>query len=363
VRLPDQTWKRDVLVAAVVTTAAEVELFLTRDAVSGTFSMWVLTTLLVFPALALRRTRPLAAVGVAAVTFGISSVIGEAPVAVPFLALLLLVASTGWHASLARGLVAVATLIVVGLLPSVVGADTAAADVVVNAAIVLGAWAAGHGLRRASDRRVLAELTADRAARDAVAAERVRISRDLHDSMAHALTLITLQAGSARERSGDEDTSRLLGAIETTGRGALADMHRFLDVVGRSDSEAPGLAHLDALVDGVERNGLAVHLDVDLPEEIPGSIATTVYRVVQEGLTNAIRHSGATRATVGITGDHRQVVVRVLDNGQGRTPPVAGAGQGLAGLRERVGLFGGGLEFGPCATGWTLEAHIPLGYG
>jgi signal transduction histidine kinase len=361
--VPGEIWKRDVLVAGVVTAAAEVELILTRDAVTGTFSGWVLTTLLVFPALALRRTRPVAALCLAAVTFGMYAVIGEASVAVPFLALLFLVASAGWYASLVRGLIGVALLFAVGLLPDIVGGDVAAADVVVNAVVVLGAWAAGHGLRRASDRRVLAEVTADRAARDAVAAERVRISRDLHDSMAHALTLITLQAGSARERTEDEDTSRLLGAIETTGRGALADMHRFLDLVGRSDSEAPGLAHLEELVDGVERNGLTVDLDVDLPEGVPGSIATTVYRVVQEGLTNAIRHSGATRATVGITGDHRQVVVRVLDNGQGRTSRVTGAGQGLAGLRERVGLFGGGLESGPCATGWNLEARIPMGNG
>lgn len=356
-------WKRDLLVAGVVTAAAEVELILTRGSVFGTLSSWVLTTLLIFPALALRRTRPLAAVCVAAVTFGMYSVLGEAPVAVPFLALLFLVASTGWYASLRRGLVGVALLVAVGLLPDIVGGDAAAADLVVNAAVILGAWAAGHGLRRASDRRILAEITADRAARDAVAAERLRISRDLHDSMAHALTLITLQAGSARERTEDEDTSRLLGAIETTGRGALADMHRFLTLVGRGDSEAPGLAHLEELVDSVEHDGLTVNLDVDLPEGVPGSIETTVYRVVQEGLTNVVRHSGATRATVGVTGDHRQVVVSVLDNGQGRTPRVAGAGQGLAGLRERVGLFGGGLESGPCATGWNLQARIPLGNG
>jgi signal transduction histidine kinase len=359
--VPAATWKRDLAVGAVVTAVAEIELVLSRGSIHGSFTGLLLSNLLILPALAVRHTHPLASVGVAAVSFLVDPLVGTAPVATPYLVLLFLLASLGWHASTRGGILGLSAVLVVGLLPSAVTGDANAADVVVNAVLLVAAWLGGHVLRRVTDSRIAAEVGADRAAREAVAAERERIARDLHDSMAHALTLITLQAGSARERATDDASRDLLGGIETTGREALADMHRFLELVGHGDDEAPGLASLPGLVEGVQRGGLAVDLDVDISHELPGSLSTTVYRVVQEALTNVVRHSEATRARVGVASDEHRLVVRVSDDGKPRPGRIEGAGRGLAGLRERVALFGGDLVSGPRDTGWCLEASIPLG--
>ena len=280
--MPAATWKRDLAIGAVVTTVAEIELVLSRDAIDGSFTGLLLSNLLILPALGVRRTQPLVSIGIAA-------------------------------------------------------------------------------LRLASDRRIAAEVEADRGARQAVAAERERIARDLHDSMAHALTLITLQAGAASERATDDATRELLGGIETTGREALADMHRFLALVGHGDDETPGVTSLPGLVEGVQRGGLEVDLDVDVDRELPGSLSTTVYRVVQEALTNVARHSEATRARVGVACDDHRLVVRVSDDGRPRPGRTEGTGRGVAGLHERVALFGGEVVSGPRGGGWCLEASIPLG--
>jgi signal transduction histidine kinase len=217
-------------------------------------------------------------------------------------------------------------------------------------------------LRVSSDRRVRIEVDADRRARDAVAAERSRIARDLHDSMAHALTLITLQAGSARERTDQPIAQETLGAIAQTGREALADMHRFLDLIGPGDGEAPGVAHLPDLADGVRRGGLAVELHLDAPD-LPSSVSSTVYRVVQEGLTNVVRHSEARTAQVVVLRENQTVITRVTDDGRSVDARVSGSGRGIAGLRERLALFGGSIHSGPTPQGWALEARIPLDCG
>jgi signal transduction histidine kinase len=354
-------WKRDLAVGLVVTTVAEIELVLSRDSIDGSFTGLLLSNLLILPALVVRRTQPLASIAVAAFSFLVDPLVGSAPVATPFLVLLGLLVSLGWYAGTRAGVLGVSTVLVVGLLPSSVTGETHAADLVVNAALLVVAWAGGHALRRTSDRRIAAEVEADRAARHAVAVERERIARDLHDSMAHALTLITLQAGSAGERATDDATRELLGAIETTGREALADMHRFLALVGHGDDEAPGVTSLPGLVEGVQRSGLDVDLDVDIARELPASLSTTVYRVVQEALTNVARHSEATRARVGVACDDHRLVVRVSDDGQPRPGRTDGTGRGLAGLRERVALFDGEVVSGPRGGGWCLEASIPLG--
>jgi signal transduction histidine kinase len=121
------------------------------------------------------------------------------------------------------------------------------------------------------------------------------------------------------------------------------------------------VASLPDLVEGVERAGLAVDLDVNLAGELPQSLSTTVYRVVQEALTNVVRHSEASRAQVGVESDEHRVVVRVSDDGTPRPARTRGTGRGVAGLRERVALFGGEVESGPGTGGWCLEASIPLG--
>lgn len=364
-------WRRDLLVAVAVTAVAEVELVLVT-AGSQVPTGSALGTLLTLPALTLRRAMPLLAAAVAAVGFALPMSAGEQPgVATPFLALLFLLASVGWYAALRPGLAGTGLVLAGGLGPQLWNGTTTAADAVVNSVLIVGTWAVGHALRRTTDRRVAAEVAADRAAHQAVAAERARIARDLHDSMAHALTLITLQAGGARERATEPVTRDLLGGLEATARGALADLHRLLRLGGRAGDEALGVAALRDLVTTVRGSDLDVDLQVDLPDTVPGTVSTTVYRVVQEGLTNVVRHSDATGARVEVKQERSGTVLIVVEN-NGRTRPahMQGTGAGLRGLQERVGLLGGALQYGPCAydalgrgadadEGWRLEARIP----
>ena len=351
-------WPRDFLIGVVVTVVAQVELLLLTTG-SAFPTGWFLANLVILPAFAVRRTYPLASAVIAAVGFAIPMAGHETlGVATPFLALLFLLASLGWYASLTAGLMGTAVVLAGGLVPQFVTQTTSAADALVNTVVIVGTWAAGHLVRHASDRRVAAEVSADRVAREAVDAERSRIARDLHDSMGHALTLIALQSGSARERAADERTRDLLQGIETTSRSAMTDLHRLLELGGRE--QALGAESLGDLVDAVRRSVLGIDLHVDLPDLGGGAASGTVYRVVQEGLTNVVRHSDARRARVEVGHDgDGSAVVRITDDGRPRSPKVNGAGVGLSGLRERVALAGGTLEVKADPGGWRLEARIP----
>lgn len=352
-RWPRALPRRDLAIAVVVTTLAQVELVL----VTGQPPIsWLVTNLVLLPALALRRIQPLLAVIVAAVGFVVPVSPAQLGVAIPFLALLGLLASLGWHASLGRGLIGTSAVLAAGLGRQVLTGTVSAADTAVNGVVIVGAWAAAFLVRRAQDRRVAAEVSADRAARKAAEAERARIARDLHDSMGHALTLITLQAGGTRERTGDADTRVLLGSIERTARNALTDLGRLLRLSGHEGDEALGVAALPDLVAEVRRSGPVIDLRVDVPD----TLSTTIYRIVQEGLTNIVRHSAAERAEVTVDGAaDGTLVVCVADAGPALSTAATGTGRGVAGLRERIRLLGGELECGPTGDGWRLLARLP----
>lgn len=358
--LPRSAAMRDLLVAVTVTLVAQLEVVLAADRIEGPLVGHVLVNLLVLPALAVRRGRPLTAALVSALSMALQPLVGPAPVATGFLVLLAVLLSLGWYADTRRGVLGVAAVVAGGLAFDATRDDFLLADLIVNVVIIVSAWAAGRATRVASDRRVAAEVGADRAARLAVQEERARISRDLHDSLAHALTLITLQAGSARERADDPASAEALGSIEQTGREALADMHRFLRLLAAPVGDPPGIGHLGDLVEGLRRHGLDVALDLDTTGSVPQSVSTAVYRVVQEGPTNAVRHSDATTATVAVRSDARAVVAVVDSVGSPRRTAVPGSGRGLVGLRERLSAFGGSLDSGATADGWRLAARIPL---
>jgi len=178
--------------------------------------------------------------------------------------------------------------------------------------------------------------------------------------MAHALTLITLQAGGARERTDQQVAAVALSSVERTGREAIADMHRFLDLLGQRGGEAPGIRDVPELIEGVRRGGLEVRLDLD-PSDLPASVSTTVYRVIQEALTNVVKDSEASAARVVVRRVEEVLVTEVTDDGQPATTRVKGRGRGLVGLRERVALFDDSVEYGSTPEGWHVEARIPLG--
>jgi signal transduction histidine kinase len=242
------------------------------------------------------------------------------------------------------------------------------------------AWVLGDNIR--TRRAYLAELEAraarlerEREERDerAVAEERSRIARELHDVIAHNVSVMVVQA-SAGEEVFDTNPARAresLAAVASTGRAALTELRRLLGVI-RSEEEGenapayapqPGLEYLDELVRQVRETGLTVELSVlGEPRALPEGVGLCAYRIVQEALTNTLKHACASRAEVSLRYVSDALELQVLDDGRG-APPVngEGAGHGLIGMRERVALFGGELSARPRSDrGYEVRARIPL---
>jgi signal transduction histidine kinase len=220
----------------------------------------------------------------------------------------------------------------------------------------------------AESRATQAERARDTAARIAVAEERTRIARELHDIVAHAVSVMVLQVGAVRHKlpaALSEDREALV-RVERAGRAALAEMRHLLDAM-REDGEPaelgpqPGLDRLDALLQEVGRAGLPVRLHVGGDAlELPRGIDISAYRIVQEGLTNALRHAHATQADVALKYASDQLRIEVSDNGHG----AAGSddrGHGLIGVHERVKLYNGEMTIATTnGGGFTLTALLPL---
>ena len=251
-----------------------------------------------------------------------------------------------------------------------------AGDYAFGAVLFGAAWAAGRLVRRLEQqRRLLADALAaqlrEQAAREhaLLLDERARIARELHDVVSHTVSLMVVQAGAARFAVGEDDDEvreRLL-SVEQTGRSAVGDLRRLLEVLRAEDDDAaagplPGLAQLGELADGFRRAGLDVTVTVDaLPPALPTALDVSAYRLLQEALTNVLKHSAATAAEVRVEATAEAVVLEVTDRGPERpVGTVGGAGHGLIGMRERVALFGGRLETGPVGRGWRVRAELPL---
>jgi signal transduction histidine kinase len=249
-------------------------------------------------------------------------------------------------------------------------------DAIVLGPVCLGAWLAGRLWRaRERDARRMADLAEalDRErveeGRIAVAEERARIARELHDVVAHAMTTIVLEAGAERLHlePGQARTGETLRGIEHTGRQALDEMRRLLGVLRARDDEPalapqPSLARLHELVEQLRRSGLAVDLRVvGEPAELSPGLDVNAYRIVQEALTNVLKHAGTDSATVTVGYEEGTLAIEVTDDGLGDRPNGAG-GHGLTGLRERVALYGGELEAGERlgGGGFAVRARLPL---
>jgi signal transduction histidine kinase len=224
--------------------------------------------------------------------------------------------------------------------------------------------------RIAFNRRRRMALDLQRAARDAVGEERARIARELHDVVAHAMGVMVVQAGAARLvlNRDPAGATASLRRIEDTGRTGLDEMRRLLGVLEARDGAAarapqPGLERLDELIETVRGTGLAVEAMVEgTPRDLPPGVDLTAYRVVQEALTNALKHAGPAHARVLLRYQEEALEVEVADDGRGPLPDGAQIpGRGLIGMRERVGLFGGSLETAERAGGgFVVRARIPL---
>jgi signal transduction histidine kinase len=202
--------------------------------------------------------------------------------------------------------------------------------------------------------------------REAASRERDRIARELHDVVAHAVSLMVVQAGAERLTHPDSPSHDTLQAIETAGRQALVELRSMLGVLrapdaAESSDPQPDLSSLPSLVEQVRSAGLPVQLHVTGQRPVPAGIALTAYRVVQEALTNALRHAGEVPTTVDVdvSGDAVRVEVRSAMP-VGAAASTAGSGRGVVGMRERVALHDGELDAGPDGDGWLVRARLPL---
>jgi signal transduction histidine kinase len=221
----------------------------------------------------------------------------------------------------------------------------------------------------AEARARILELEREAQARLAVSEERARIARELHDVIAHSVSVMTVQAGGVRRllRPEQEREREALEAVEQTGRQALAEMRRMLGVLRQPTEEPPsltpqpGLANLEALLGKVREAGLPVELRVSGERsELPAGIDLSAYRVVQEALTNALRYAGPARATVDVRYSEDAVELEIANDGRSDGGG-NGSGQGLVGMRERVALCGGTVETGPrTGGGFAVRAWIPV---
>jgi signal transduction histidine kinase len=282
------------------------------------------------------------------------------------LALALASFTAGYELPPARAWIAPAML-VAGILVAWLVLGQAASDAGVAALIYGGPWLAGQALR-ARGRR-LVELTehAARVEQEAIEAERNRIARELHDVVSHSISVIAIQAQAVRRRLGPEQEREAadLRVVETTARQAMGEMRRLLGVL-RADGERlplapqPGLDQLPRLVESARATGLRVELAVDgTAVPLSPGIDLAAYRIVQEALTNALKHAHASTVTVHVRYRGRDLELVVEDDGVGMngTP---GGGHGLYGMRERVALYGGTFELGGSDRGFRVRAQLPF---
>jgi signal transduction histidine kinase len=294
--------------------------------------------------------------------------------------------ASGMAAAFLLGAVADARQSRVGLLVVLVAAavvvyndpDQAPGDYLFVPAVFAIAWLTGFGLRERGARAEEAEARAAQAerereenARRAVFEERVRIARELHDVVAHHVSMMGVQAGAARVVI-DRDrvkAKEALAAIETSSRQAVVELHRllgFLRQAGDRDDlvPAPGLSELPRLAASLSDSSLAVDVRVEGEERaLPPTIDVSAYRIVQEALTNTLKHSAASRADVFVRYRRDELEVEVVDDGRvDTTPAAASGGLGLIGMRERAALHGGQLSAGPLAGGgYHVRARLPFG--
>lgn len=231
-----------------------------------------------------------------------------------------------------------------------------------------GAWIGGHWVQGRRDRARLAIVERDQKAQAALRDERARIARELHDGVAHAMSVIVLQARGARHAflERPEEAREALDAVERTASNALSEMRRLLGAL-REDGESaalapqPSLNQIDALIVDVRGAGLSVELHVEgADRELPPGIDLCAYRIVQEALTNTLKHAGPATARVLLRYAEDEVEVEITDTGAGDRNGSA-PGQGLVGMRERVALFGGDFQAGPQrGGGYLVTARLPL---
>jgi signal transduction histidine kinase len=374
----------DPAVAVALTAWTQLDLWRhapsTMQVVGGRGVLSVLLLLVTLP-LAVRRRAPAATLLTAAGGLVLAAALVSHSQGVPvevFLALLLAFYSVGAHCDDRRspfvGAIAVAAIAAADLAhPGTFSASGTRPGAWLAFAI---AWLVGRDLRRRrqsvadlQDRAAQLEREREEQAQLAVADERGRIARELHDVIAHAVSVIVVQAQAGPHLL--DEPQRVLGvfrAIESSGRDALVELRRLLGILRSEDEQLaigpqPGLASLQSLVEQMRTSGLPVELRIEgEPVHLPAGIDLSAYRIVQEALTNVVKHAGDAVAEVVIRYEAHALELDVVDDGRGRATSLNGSGHGLIGMRERVALYGGTLNAGTLnGGGYAVRARLPFG--
>jgi signal transduction histidine kinase len=371
--MPERRWF-DALVI-LVAVASEVEIWVAS--VPGPTPVLVPGVLLWTLPLLLRSRFPFAAPVFCFVVQTVSTFAGDAVggVLTSYAALLLTFWAVGAHNTrehaLAGAAIGFATIAVATERDVRIDSGEMLNAIVAGAALGLFSYAVQKRDRRAAELDERAEQLQrerDERERAAVAEERSRIARELHDVIAHCVSVMTVQAGAARIQLAEDPRRAFepLLSVEETGRQALAEMRHLLELLRRDTIETglapePGLSELHTLVETCEGAGLPVQLTVDgKPRTISPGVDLAAYRVVQEALTNAIKHAGPARAWVTVRYSPRALELEISDNGHA-LPKNGDHGHGLVGMRERVALYGGDLRTGARAGGgYAVRARFPL---
>ncbi len=329
--------------------------------------------------LAWRRRAPLAVAAIVAAAIAVDDLVaGWDSAVISFDCSIIAAYSAGAHARQRHAAIALAALLAANLVDALGAPGNRAGNLALGIVVFsLVPWLVGQALRRersrtAQLRELATQLEAEREKRtlDAVAAERGRIARELHDSIAHAISVIAVQADAASKllRRDPDRARQPLETIQATARAALAEMRQTVGVLRDTGERAPlgpqrGVIDLERLVQEVERSGLPVTLTLTGGvRPLPATLDLAVYRIVQEGLTNVRKHAGPAQARVTINYEPDSLEVVIADDGHLTAPPSDGGGHGLVGVGERVTLLGGELKAAPAADGgFVLQARLPLG--
>ena len=371
--------RRDAVDALIVALALAVEIEVLAKGHELDFAVLAPISLFFVLPLLFRRRYPLVAPCVSLVAFALAATFdpsGLERIDISALAGIAVMIALGAIRDREGAIVGLALGLTTGIYVQYRFPDTTTSDLIGAAVFYAGAWFAGRALAtRAEQTRVLRARVAEAEHARAVAAERAaveeraRIASELHDVVAHSVSVMVVQSSGVR-RVLREDQHRerdALLSVEQIGRQALTEMRRMLGVM-RPGEEAPaaltpqpGLQHLDHLISQVVEAGLPVTLRVEGERpQLPPGVDLSAYRIVQEGLTNALKHAPGSNAEVIIRFLDNKVNLEIADDGKEVTVE-DGLGQGLVGMRERVALYGGTLEAGPReGGGYVLRAELPV---
>ncbi len=360
----------DMLLALLCLTLGWAELLVWDE--WSTESRWLQAAgvTLICASLALRRRSPLAMVAIAA-GGSLLMIAGEVPPQILAVGLAAMVISYSVAAGLdgRRLIVAVTLFVVTWLTRDIVDPNLNGFDIVIDGLVFAMPFIVGRVVRRREHQVRLVSQVAEDRTHDAVRHERARIARDLHDVIAHGMSVVVVQADAARHGLAAEDveTRAALVEIERAGRESLREMRRLLGLLRDGDEDAsalapqPGMADVSTLVQSVRQAGLPVDLRVvGVARPLSPGIDVAAYRIVQEALTNALRHAGPARATVEIGYDDRAVALRIADTGRGHGASPGSGGNGLVGMRERASLYGGSFAAGREPGGFVVVASLPF---